>query len=143
MCRIQNRSLIYIDFVEQAAVLEVDALGLRPAAKYFIDRKQIDCRELMSIFFGDFRIARSIEVACRNFLPFFVVQVLEVGLGNITYAMFVDILVDDSDRGFGKNADRGNDYFEFLRAIFLERQKSFVFPGNQNIPYAALDEIDG
>lgn len=62
----RTRELTLANLVEGAAVGEVLFLRFRPAAELLIDGKQLQFRELVSIFLRHIRIARAVEVLRRN-----------------------------------------------------------------------------
>src|SRR5437763_17085798 len=66
------------DLIEHAAIAEVRALYLRPAAKVG-DGGELQWREARRMACGDLGIARPVAVARDDLLPFLAVQVPEVG----------------------------------------------------------------
>src|SRR5881275_3621323 len=74
---------VLVDLIEDAAVGKMFLLRLGPAAEKFVDREQLDLREGVFMFFSDLGIARTIEVARRDFLTFLGIPILQVGVGGI------------------------------------------------------------
>src|SRR3954470_23307101 len=121
-----------IHLIEDRAVLEVGFVRLRPAAKNFLDREQIDVRELTRELGRDRGIARSIKVLGGDALALGAVQVFEIRLRDRARAMLVDDTVDQRDGRFGKDAERGIDDLELVTTGLAEGQVGLVFPGDQD-----------
>src|SRR6266508_624965 len=90
---------VAVDLVEDAAVLEMRLLRLRPAAERFVDREQLHLRELAFVFLGRLRVARAIEMLAGDVLALWTIKVREIGLGDFTRAVLVHVFVDD---GYGR-----------------------------------------
>ena len=131
------------DLVEHAAIGEVGLLGCGPAAEGVVDGEELYRCKLLGVFGGDFGVTRAVVVFAGEGLAFGGVQVFEIGGGDFAGAAFVDDLVDNADRRFGKDGDRRRDQIELVGAEFLERQIGFVFPGDQHVANAALDKGGG
>ena len=115
-------------------------LRFRPAAELLIDGKQLQFRELVSIFLRHIRIARAVEVLRRNLLAFRRVEILQVRFRHLARAFFIHHFVDHRDGRLSQNRlTRGHD-FKLVFAQFVGRQQRFVFPGNQHIADAAFYE---
>ena len=76
-------------------------------------------------------------------LTFIAVQVVEVGLGYLAGALAVNVGIHHAHRRFGKDRQRRGNDLEVVTALFLQRQEGFVFPGQQHIADAVVDEGDG
>jgi hypothetical protein len=68
------------------------------------------------------------------------IQKLEVGLRDGTSALPVDVAIDQCDRRLRQDALRGIDDLEAVRPQFADREQRLVFPGDQDVADAALDE---
>ena len=88
-------------------------------------------------------VADFIRHLAGDALTFFGVQILQIGLGHGTRALFVDHLVHHGHRRLGQDGQRWHDDLEFLRTKLLERQIGLVLPGQQHIALAALHESHG
>src|SRR5690606_11073649 len=99
---------------------------------------------LFFVLGSDFGVARTIEVLRGDFLAFLAVQVLQVLGGDFFVALFLGVLVVDSDRRLSQNRQRRYDDVELVcAAVFFQRQEGFVFPRQQHIALTVVDEGDG
>src|SRR5690606_6751216 len=79
--------------VEQAAVTEVDFIGLVPASCNLVDGEQVDIGEPVCIVAGNRFQCGAVEVPGRYFLTRFGVQIAEIGFGNVPGALARGILI--------------------------------------------------
>src|SRR5690606_35018189 len=142
-CRWWLRLAGLVDLVEDAAVIEELRLRGFPAAEIRIDGHQLQVRELLAEVLGDRLITRAVEVLGGQALTFIAVQVVEVGLGYLAGALAVDVGIHHAHRRLGKDRQRRGNDLEVVTALFLQRQEGFVFPGQQHIADAVVDEGDG
>ena len=66
---------------------------------------------------------------------------LEVGLRNCSRAFLIDHLVDQAHRRFRQDTDRRHDDLELIAAQLFAAQQDFVFPIDEDVPDAAIDEV--
>src|SRR5258705_3853948 len=59
-----------IDFVEQAALVEMGILGLLPAAKDFIDGEESELGKHSAVFCGGLLVARAVKIPAGDVLAF-------------------------------------------------------------------------
>src|SRR3954465_10412188 len=78
---LSTRSIL-VNLVESAAFAEVFFLRLGPTSKNVVDREKFDLGEGFFVFLGNLRIARTIGVACGNFLTFLGIPIFQVGFGD-------------------------------------------------------------
>src|SRR3569623_931552 len=95
-----------VDLIELAAVGEVYLLGLLPAAEDVVDGEAGHLGKLLRIFARDRFQAGSVEFFGGDLLALGGIQIVEIGLRGGAGAMFIDVLVDQGHRRFGKNGDR-------------------------------------
>src|SRR3954470_24458401 len=94
---------VLVDLIEYAAFAEMFLLRFRPAAEHIVDREQLHLREGCLVRPGNLRIARTIEVACGNFLSFSCIPVFQVSLCRGAGAFFAGNRIDHGDRRFGED----------------------------------------
>src|SRR3546814_5257158 len=80
-------------------------LGTRPAAEVAIDGEKLNLREAARILRRDLRIARTIIVACDDFLRLGRVQKLEIGFRHRQRSIFPGIAVHHRNRKNGPLAE--------------------------------------
>ncbi len=123
-----TRELTLANLVEGAAVGEVLFLRFRPAAELLIDGKQLQFRELVSIFLRHIRIARAVEVLRRNLLAFRRVEILRYASATWRVPFLSTTLSTTETVGSARiELTRGHD-FKLVFAQFVGRQQRFVFP---------------
>src|SRR6266478_8646735 len=115
--RPSTRSVL-VDLVEDATFAEVFLLRLGPTTENVVDREKFDLGEGFFVFLRNLRIARTIGIACGNFLTFPGIPILQVSLGNRSGAFFVGNLVDDGHRRLRKNQQWRRDDLELVLAEF-------------------------
>src|SRR5690554_891566 len=131
---------VFKNAVEPATVVEVIVLRLFPATEHLVDTEQLDIDELVGKLPGDLPVAGAVVVLGRQALRVIAVQVLQVALGGLACTLAVDVPVDHGHWRLGENADRRHDDLELPFAQLLDRQIGLVFPGDEYITQAALDE---
>src|SRR5437899_7245552 len=94
---------ILVNLVENAAFAEVILLRLGPTTKNVVDREKFDLGEGFFVFLRNFRITRTIGIACGDFLTFLGIPIFQVPLGDRARALFIGNLVDHGDRRLGEN----------------------------------------
>src|SRR3954452_9316842 len=109
---------ILVDLVENAAFAEVFLLRLGPAAENVVDREQFDLREGRLVFRGDLGIARTIGIACGNFLTFLGIPVFEIGFRDRARALLVRNRIDNGERRLGKDGQGWRHDLELVLAEF-------------------------
>src|SRR5690606_4530058 len=111
-----NKLATAVKRVERGAGGEVLFLDLLPATENILDVHQADFRELLLEFGDDLRVMDTVAEFGCDALPFLRIEEVEIGLCQVTGTALVDHLVDNGDREFRKQADRGNDTFELVGA---------------------------
>ena len=79
-------------------------LCFSPVTGDFFNSDQFYFWILRCIFLTNFFICWAIVVLCRDFLSFFGVEVLKIGLCLFASAASINYFIDYGDRWFGKNA---------------------------------------
>ena len=119
-------------------------MGSFPAAEVFVDRHQVQFRELLGIFGGDFLIPWTVEVLRRDLLARRAVQVVEVRGGDLGVALFLGVLVNHGHRWLREDRQRRHDDVELVgAAVFFQGQERLVFPGQQYVTLTVVDEGNG
>jgi len=111
--------------------------------KNVVDGEKFDLGERFFVFPGDFWIARTIGIACGNFLTFLGIPISQIGFGHGPRAFFIGNCIDDGERRLRQDRERRRDDLELVLAELALRQERFVFPGKQDIANTALDKGDG
>src|SRR5690606_24273981 len=111
------------DPIELAAVVEVLALRLLPAAEHLVDREEAEVRIAAAVALGDRGVARTEVMPRDDVLALRRVQVLEIRLGDRASALAIDDRVDDRDRRLGQDADGRQHDLELAVADLLEREQ--------------------
>ena len=106
-----------VNLVEDAAITEMLRLCFRPSTKLrIINSDQLDVRQLLQQILRDNgRIGRTVEMLGRNVLSLVGIEILQVSLGSLAGALFIDILIDNGNRWFCK--DRDGKLFTSLAAV--------------------------
>src|SRR5471032_1192648 len=138
-----SRLFRLVNLVKHAAVGEVGFLRLGPVARHVGQREQLHRRELRRVFLGFLVDSRAVVVLGDQLLRCVSVEEIQIRLRQLARAALVDHLVDHGHRRLGQNADRRRDDLYLVRAQLLDRQISLVFPRDQHIADAALDEGGG
>src|SRR5690606_1606165 len=131
---------VFKNAVEPATVVEVIVLRLFPATEHLVDTEQLDIDELVGKLPGDLPVAGAVVVLGRQALGLVAIQMLKVGFSYSAGTLALDVLVDHGHRRLSQDTDRGHDDLELPFAQLLDRQISLVFPGDEYITQAALDE---
>src|SRR5712692_7385863 len=97
--------LVYL--IEQAAVVEMHGLRFLPAAKYVVNREQVEFLERGLVTRQHPGIARAEIVPGGQFLPLLGIEILEVRRGELACAALVHHLVHDAGRVLRKHASDG------------------------------------
>ena len=114
-----------------------------PAAEHVVDREQGYLGELFAIPGQRGLGARTIEISAREVLSLIGVKKIEIRFGHSLGAAFLYDFLHQSHGRLGQNADGRSHDLVFLSAEFLEREIRFIFPSDQNVADAALDEGGG
>ena len=96
-------------------------LRLLPAAELLVDGDEADLGKMLRILRGHAGLARTVVVACRDFLPLVRVQVFQVGAGNLGRTMLGCVLLDHGDRRFGQYADGRRNDLELVLPQLLDQ----------------------
>ena len=83
---------------------------------------------------------RPVEIPGGDLLPLRRVEILKVSLGHGPGASLVHDLVHHRNRRLGKYADGRHDDLNLVRPQLFDREQRFVFPGQQNVTDASLNE---
>src|SRR5664279_3695918 len=134
---------ILVNLIEDAALAEMFLLRLGPTAEDVIDREQLHLGEGFFVFLRNLLITRTIGIACGNFLTLSRIPVFQVGLGHRARTLSVGHGIDDRDRRFSQDRQWRRDDLELVLAELALRQERLVFPGQQYVADAALDEGHG
>src|ERR1700733_661719 len=132
--------LLAIDLVEAAAIVEMRGLGLLPTPEGIVDGYQFERRKLAGVPGGDFRIARTIEIMRDDLLALLGVEKPEVRLGQLARATPVHDLVHHGHGRLGQYAQRRQHDVERVGPELLLCQQRLVFPGEQDVADAAVNE---
>src|SRR3979490_1791500 len=97
------RMSILVNLIEYAAFAEVFLLRLGPTAENVVDREQFHLCKRLLVFLRNLRIARTIGVACGNFLTFPGIPVSQVSLGHRAGAFLVGDRIDQGQWGLRKD----------------------------------------
>ena len=96
-------------------------LSRGPSAKHFVNRKQIQFRELFLDLCRDLRIDGSIVMPGSNLLSLGRLEILQISRRDVPVAFAIDDPIDKRHRGLGQNADRWHHNLELLGPQFLSR----------------------
>ncbi|MOA32846.1 hypothetical protein D3C78_1540980 [compost metagenome] len=81
-------------------------LCLCPASKHFVNRIELNIRELISILGLYTFKCRPVVIFSRNRLSFFRIQIFQVSIGNLTSASLIYIFINYSYRRLSKDTFR-------------------------------------
>ena len=118
-------------------------LHLVPATEDVFHRQQLHFRKVGLVFVRDGRVSDAVAIAGKDILALGRVEEIEIGLGEFARAVLVSDLVDDGNREFGEQADRGGDLFELVVAILLADAARLGLEGDQHVADLALHEGGG
>src|ERR1700754_3682570 len=133
-------SVARADLVEDSAIGKELRLGLAPVAEHLGQGERLYLRKLCGVLRGYLGRTRTIEVACLDVLGLGRVEELQIGIRDFARAAFRRVLVDDGYRWLGENRDGREDDVELVTAGFLLCEQRFIFPGDEYVTDAALDE---
>src|SRR5438045_114400 len=132
-----------IDFVEEAALVEVGILGLLPAAKDFVDGEEVELGKHSAVLGGGFLATRAVKTPAGDVLAFVGIEIFQIGFGDRLVAALAGYFIDDGHGWFGENTHRRNYDFKFVGTEFLDCEKRLVLPADQHVPYPTLAEGGG
>jgi hypothetical protein len=82
----------------------------------------------------------TIEMFTGDVLAGVAVKELQVGLGHRFISVFAGIPVHNRHRRFGQDANRWDHNFHFVGSEFFDGEVGLIFPRDENVADAALDE---
>src|SRR5712691_7103902 len=140
---IRKSAVGLINLVENPAVGEVDFVGLLPVANDLGQSEQFHFGEAVGVFFRDGFGARAVIMPGDDFLAFVAVEMFQVGLGDGFGAVFFGYFIHYAHRRLRENARGWHDDVELVFAEFIAGEQDLIFPIDQNVADAALDEGGG
>src|SRR5262245_58282782 len=106
-----------VQLIERPAIREMDALRVGPTAERLVDRDHFQHRKLPTILrVGVLRGHWPQMVFCDRSLTGGCVEELQIRLGGLLRSARPGVAIDDGDRRFGEDRQRGCDDLEFVLA---------------------------